>query len=292
MRAYKGIRSLVKEIEATKRQGKTIGFVPTMGCLHDGHLSLIRKARRDADCVVVSIFVNPTQFGPNEDLKKYPRDIKRDLGLLRASGVDIVFTPGIKSLYPDKFSTYVDVEDLTNGLCGASRPGHFRGVTTIVVKLFNIIKPDIAYFGQKDAQQAILIKKMVHDLNMDIKIKIIPIVREKDGLAMSSRNKYLSSHERKKALSLNRSLESAKVLYRKGERDSYKIIKKMQGMIPQNNGTKIDYIDVVDIEDLKPVKRISGKTLVALAVKVGKTRLIDNTILSEDMIYGAKRRKS
>ena len=292
MRAYKGIRSLVKEIEATKRQGKTIGFVPTMGCLHDGHLSLIRKARRDADCVVVSIFVNPTQFGPNEDLKKYPRDIKRDLGLLRASGVDIVFTPGIKSLYPDKFSTYVDVEDLTNGLCGASRPGHFRGVTTIVVKLFNIIKPDIAYFGQKDAQQAILIKKMVHDLNMDIKIKIIPIVREKDGLAMSSRNKYLSSQERKKALSLNRSLESAKDLYKKGERDSYKIIKKMQGMIPQNNGTKIDYIDVVDIEDLKPVKRISGKTLVALAVKVGKTRLIDNTILSEDMIYGAKRRKS
>ena len=279
MRAYKGIRSLVKEIEATKRQGKTIGFVPTMGCLHDGHLSLIRKARRDADCVVVSIFVNPTQFGPNEDLKKYPRDIKRDLGLLRASGVDIVFTPGIKSLYPDKFSTYVDVEDLTNGLCGASRPGHFRGVTTIVVKLFNIIKPDIAYFGQKDAQQAILIKKMVHDLNMDIKIKIIPIVREKDGLAMSSRNKYLSSQERKKALSLNRSLESAKDLYKKGERDSYKIIKKMQGMIPQNNGTKIDYIDVVDIEDLKPVKRISGKTLVALAVKVGKTRLIDNTIL-------------
>ncbi|MBU4343730.1 MAG: pantoate--beta-alanine ligase [Candidatus Omnitrophica bacterium] len=279
MRAYKGIRSLVKEIEATKRQGKTIGFVPTMGCLHDGHLSLIRKARRDADCVVVSIFVNPAQFGPNEDLKKYPRDIKRDLGLLRASGVDIVFAPGIKSLYPDKFSTYVDVGDLTSGLCGASRPGHFRGVATIVVKLFNIIKPGIAYFGQKDAQQAILIKKMVHDLNMDVKIKIMPIIREKDGLAMSSRNKYLSSQERKKALSLNRSLESAKDLYKKGERDSYKIIKKMQGMIPQNNGTKIDYIDVVDIEDLKSVKRISGKTLVALAVKVGKTRLIDNTIL-------------
>jgi len=279
MKVYKGIRSLVKEIEAAKRQGKTIGFVPTMGCLHDGHLSLIRRAGRDTDRVAVSIFVNPAQFGPNEDLKKYPRDIKRDLGLLRASGADIVFTPGVKSLYPDKFSTYVDVGDLASRLCGSSRPGHFRGVTTIVAKLFNIIKPDIAYFGQKDAQQAILIKKIVMDLNMDVKIKVMPIIRERDGIAMSSRNKYLSSHERKNALSLNRSLESAKALYRKGERDTYKIIKKMRDMIPQNNGAKIDYIDVVDIEDLKPVKRISGKTLVALAVKVGKTRLIDNTIL-------------
>ncbi|MEE8317763.1 MAG: pantoate--beta-alanine ligase, partial [Candidatus Omnitrophota bacterium] len=192
MKVYSSIKPLVNRVDEIKRSRRSIGLVPTMGFLHEGHLSLIREARRDTDLVVVSIFVNPIQFGPKEDFKKYPRDLKHDLGLCRKAGVDIVFSTNKGSMYPRGFSTYVNVEGLTNVLCGAKRPGHFRGVTTVVTKLFNIVKPDIAYFGQKDAQQTVIIKKMVDDLNVPVKIKEMPVARERDGLAMSSRNTYLS----------------------------------------------------------------------------------------------------
>jgi len=250
-----------------------------MGFLHEGHLSLIRRAKKDTDRVVVSIFVNPMQFGPKEDLKKYPRDLNRDLRLCRKEGVDIVFIPNAKTIYANGFSTYVDVGNLTETLCGASRPGHFKGVATVVAKLFNIVQPDIAYFGQKDAQQAIVIKKMVEDLNMTIKIKVMPIIREKDGLAMSSRNLYLSPQERKQAPSLYRSLKLAKSLYRNGERNSKNIKKSMRNEILKHPHVKIDYVSIVDMKKLKPLNRISNKVLVAVAAKIGKTRLIDNTIL-------------
>lgn len=280
MEIFKSVKSLRKEFERVKSKRKAIGFVPTMGFLHEGHLSLIRRAKKDTDRVVVSIFVNPMQFGPKEDLKKYPRDLNRDLRLCRKEGVDIVFIPNAKTIYANGFSTYVDVGNLTETLCGASRPGHFKGVATVVAKLFNIVQPDIAYFGQKDAQQAIVIKKMVEDLNMPIKIKIMPIIREKDGLAMSSRNLYLSPQERKQALSLYRSLKLAKALYRDGERDPKNIKKSMRNEILKHPHVKIDYVSIVDTKSFKPSNRISNKVLVAVAAKIGKTRLIDNTILN------------
>lgn len=280
MKVYRSIGPLRKEINALKNKGRTIAFVPTMGYLHEGHLSLVRRARKDSDCVVVSIFVNPVQFGPNEDFKEYPRDLKKDLALCRRSGVDMVFVPGARSMYPERFSAYVNVEGLTEGLCGAKRQGHFRGVTTVVTKLFNIVSPDIAYFGQKDAQQAIVIKRMVKDLDMPVKIRVMPIVREKDGLAMSSRNTYLDRDSRKQAVSLYKSLRMARELYKKGERDSKKIISRMRNLILAQKDAEIDYIVIVDPETLMDVKKISGKTLVALAVRIGKTRLIDNVILN------------
>lgn len=271
---------MVEKIKSTKGQGKTIGFVPTMGCLHEGHLSLIRKARKDTDCVVVSIFVNPIQFGPSEDLRQYPRDLRRDLKLCRRNGADIVFFPTAKMMYPDRFSTYVNVKGFTGSLCGASRRGHFRGVTTVVAKLFNIVSPDIAYFGQKDAQQAIIIKKMVEDLNIPAKIKVLSIVREKDGLAMSSRNTYLSPLQRRQALSLYKALKLAQALHRKGERDSNKIIKGMRSLIRKERDARIDYISIVDTKRLKDLNRISEVALVAVAVRIGRIRLIDNMILN------------
>lgn len=280
MEVYQGIKPLINRISKVKKQGKRIGFVPTMGFLHEGHLSLIRKAVKDTDCVVVSIFVNPIQFGPGEDLEKYPRDSRRDLRLCRDNGVDVVFMPTPKMLYRNGFSTYVDVENLTDGLCGIQRPGHFKGVTTVVLKLFNIIRPDRAYFGQKDAQQALLIKKMVEDLDMPVKIRVMPIVREKDGLAMSSRNTYLNSCQRREALSLYKSLRIAKTLHKKGEKDPKKIIKKMRSVILKEEHARIDYVSIVDLKRLKAVNRISKKALVAVAVKIGKTRLIDNVILN------------
>ncbi len=280
MKVYRTIKSLVGKIGEIKQKQKSIGFVPTMGFLHEGHLSLIRRARKDTDCVVVSIFVNPIQFGPKEDFKKYPRDLKRDLGLCRKCGVDIAFTTKTKSMYPDGFSTFVNVENLTDRLCGASRPGHFRGVTTVVTKLFNIVKPDIAYFGQKDAQQTIIIKRMVEDLNMPIKIKMMPVVREKDGLAMSSRNIYLSPEERRQALSIYKSLRLARNLHRKGERDSKKIIRKMRSVINRQKKVKVDYVSIADLSKLENVNKVSRKILVAIAVKIGSTRLIDSTILN------------
>jgi len=220
------------------------------------------------------------QFGPKEDFKKYPRNLNRDLRLCRKEGVDVVFMPNAKTIYANGFSTYINVEKLTGTLCGASRPGHFKGVVTVVAKLFNIVQPDIAYFGQKDAQQAIVIKKMVEDLNMPIKIKVMPIVREKDGLAMSSRNLYLSPQERQEALSLCKSLKLAKALYGNGERDPKNIIREMKKEILKESHAKIDYVSIVDMKNLKPLNRVFGKALVAVAAKIGKTRLIDNTILN------------
>lgn len=265
-----------------KKEGKVIGFVPTMGYLHDGHLSLVRTAKKHTDVVVMSIFVNPLQFGPGEDFEKYPRDFKHDEEVAGSAGADILFYPASKDIYPEGYSTYVNVEGLTDGLCGASRPGHFRGVATIVAKLFGIVRPDVAYFGQKDAQQAIVIKKMVEDLNMGIEIKMVPIVREKDGLAMSSRNVYLSESERRDAVVLYQSLKKAESLVEQGERDSKKIIKAMESMIKEKSSARIDYISVVNTKNLKDMNKISGEVLIALAAFVGKTRLIDNVILKVD----------
>ena len=279
MKVYRSISSLTKKIKEIKKQGKAIGLVPTMGFLHEGHMSLIRRAAKDTDCVIVSIFVNPTQFGPKEDFKKYPRDMKKDLKLCEKEAVDIIFAPEAREMYPEGFATYVKVERITDMLCGASRPGHFSGVATVVAKLFNIIMPDIAYFGQKDGQQAAVIRRMAKDLDLPVKIKVEPVVREKDGLAMSSRNIYLNSEERNQAVCLYKALKLAKVLFNKGERDSKKIINKMSQLINKEDKAKIEYISIVDTEELRGMKRISGQALVAVAVWVGKTRLIDNIIL-------------
>jgi len=279
VKIYRSMRSLTKKICDVKKHGKTIGLVPTMGFLHDGHRSLIKKARQDTDYVIVSIFINPAQFGPKEDLKKYPKSLKKDLGFCEREGVDIVFAPEAEKMYPENYATYINVGNITDALCGASRPGHFQGVATVVTKLFNITMPDIAYFGHKDAQQAIVIKKMAEDLNMSVNIKVMPTVREKDGLAMSSRNVYLSREERIQAQSIYKSLKLAKELFNNGEMDSWKIINKIKWVISKQPDARVEYIKVVDIRDLKDIKKISGKALMAIAVWIGKTRLIDNVVL-------------
>lgn len=278
MKIIRSIRTIKNELGRKRRQGKTIGFVPTMGFLHEGHLSLIRQAKKDADVVVVSIFVNPTQFGPKEDYRRYPRGLKKDAVLCKKEGADYIFAPTVESIYPPGFSTYVLVENLTEDLCGKFRPRHFRGVTTVVTKLLNTIKPDIAYFGQKDAQQAIVIKRMVKDLDMDIKIKVLPVVREKDGLAISSRNVYLSSDERKRAATIYHALQEAKNLVKLDEKDSNAVISRIRRIL-SGAVTKVDYISVVDPDTLKDIKTIKEKALVALAVWIGNTRLIDNIIV-------------
>lgn len=261
-------------------QGKRIGFVPTMGYLHEGHLSLVRRSVKENDATIVSIFVNPMQFGPKEDFKKYPRDFKRDEEMLKAVGTDVIFYPTANQMYPKHYYTYVNVENITEGLCGKSRRGHFRGVATVVAKLFNIVKPDIAYFGQKDAQQATVIKKMAQNLNMDLKIRVMPTLREQDGLAMSSRNAYLNPEERKSAAILYKSLLLAKQMTQKGETNPKRIINRMKGLINNVDSSRIDYIEIVDAETLQPVKKIKGEILIALAVYIGKTRLIDNLKIS------------
>ncbi len=261
-----------------KNEGFQIGLVPTMGYLHEGHRSLIRKASDENDRVVVSIFVNPIQFGKNEDLKSYPRDIDHDIAVCKEAGVDAIFHPETSEMYADGFCTYVDMTDLTEALCGKSRPGHFRGVCTVVNKLFNIVNPDKAYFGQKDAQQLAVIKRMVRDLNMDVEIVGCPTVREADGLAKSSRNAYLNEKERKAALVLYRSLLMAKDLLDGGERDSRIIIEAITDHINKEPLAKIDYVEIVDAVSLKKVDRIADDILVAIAVFIGKTRLIDNMI--------------
>ena len=266
-------------VKMYKKEGKSISLVPTMGYLHEGHLSLVRAARKHTDVVVMSIFVNPIQFGPREDFEKYPRDLKRDEQLATSAGADIIFHPSLEDMYPALYSTYVNVEGLTDNLCGASRSGHFKGVTTVVAKLFEIVRPDIAYFGQKDAQQAIVIKKMTDDLNMGIEIKIMPIIREPDGLAMSSRNIYLSADERRDALVLYGSLKKAEDIVRSGERDTKKVIKMMQESIKAVPTARIDYVSIVDTANLKETKTIAGEILIAVAVFIGKTRLIDNIIM-------------
>jgi len=273
--------SKMKEISKNwRREGLKIAFVPTMGFLHEAHLSLVRKAKELGDKTVVSIFVNPLQFGPKEDYKEYPRDTKRDLELLKNEGVDAVFIPEPEEMYPPDFQTYVEVTRLTTGLCGAFRPGHFKGVTTVVLKLFNIINPDIAVFGEKDYQQLQVIRQMVKDLNMDTEVVAHPTVREEDGLAMSSRNIYLSSDERKSATSLYKALLLAKKLISEGEKDPQKIKKEMEKFIHSFPFTRVQYIEFIDPVNLEPVKEINKPVLCALAVFVGKARLIDNMLIN------------
>ena len=262
-----------------RQKGKTIGFVPTMGYLHEGHLSLMRRARKENDYLVISIFINPTQFGPREDFKRYPRDFVRDKKLSKLCGADIIFYPRAKDMYPEKYKTYANVEDLSAVLCGVSRQRHFRGVTTVVLKLFNIVQPDRAYFGQKDAQQAIIIKRMVKDLNLPVKISTLPIIREKDGLALSSRNTYLGRKQRKDAIILFKSLQTAVGMIKSGYKAPREIVSKMRKMIKSKPGTRIDYIKIVNIDGLKEVKKVKGTLLICLAVSFGKTRLIDNAIV-------------
>ncbi|MDD5072468.1 MAG: pantoate--beta-alanine ligase [Candidatus Omnitrophica bacterium] len=275
MKIIRSINKLNKELKRDRQKGRPVGFVPTMGFLHEGHLSLIRRARKENKTVVVSIFVNPAQFGPNEDYKEYPRDLRKDAALCKKEGVDHIFYPAVKAMYPKGYSTYVNVEGLTGNLCGKSRPAHFRGVATIVAKLFNIVRPDTAYFGQKDAQQAIVVKQMAEDLNMGIRIKVMPTVRERDGLAMSSRNAYLSPDGRRAAPTVYRALQLAGDLIKSGSRDAAKIKSEIRKMISAA-GDKIDYISIVNPDDLKDVKKIKGKVLVVVAVWIGSTRLIDN----------------
>ena len=264
-----------------RKEGKKIGFVPTMGYLHDGHLSLVRKARNESDLVVVSVFVNPTQFGPNEDYDRYPRDLKRDLKILKEEKVDVAFVPSVGEMYPAGYSTYVYVERLSSILCGRSRPGHFRGVATVVLKLFNIVMPTRAYFGQKDAQQFRIIRKMVEDLNLDVELVECPIIREEDGLAMSSRNLYLSPEERKQAVALYESLKLAQELYDSGERNVDKIKNAMRRKIAKYPLVRIDYIEVVTEDTLESTKYMeeNREYIVAVAAYLGKARLIDNIIL-------------
>jgi len=264
-----------------RRQFKTIVFTPTMGFLHEGHLSLIQEGRKYGDDMVVSIFVNPTQFGPGEDLESYPRNLQRDLELLQKHGVNAVFAPDEKEIYGRKFQTYVTLEKLPNYLCGASRPVHFRGVATVVTKLFNIVKPHVAVFGQKDYQQLIVIRQMVRDLDFGIEIIGVPTVREPDGLAMSSRNNYLTAEQRISALSLYKSLNKAKELIDSGIRDAAKIIDAATELIQSYPETAIDYITICDPETLVDIKDINRPVVMALAVKVGKARLIDNMILNQ-----------
>lgn len=263
-----------------RRQGRRIGFVPTMGYLHEGHLSLMRASRERCDVLVVSIYVNPTQFAPNEDLDRYPRDYARDHTLCEQEGVDVIFYPDDAEIYKTNHKTYVITEDLANRLCGTSRPTHFRGVTTIVCKLFNIVQPQVAVFGQKDAQQAIILQRMVEDLNFDIEIIVSPIVRESDGLAMSSRNKFLNEDERRQALVLCRSLKLAEAEFAAGRRDIAQVLEKMRRLIAGEALARIDYIEAVDAQTLSEVQSSSEKILIALAVFFGRTRLIDNIILS------------
>ncbi len=262
-----------------RADGKIIGLVPTMGALHMGHLSLIKRALTKADFVVVSIYVNPAQFGPEEDFEEYPRDLEGDIRKVTSQGAHAIFIPYGGTMYPEGYSTYVNVEELTDGLCGRSRPHHFRGVTTIVAKLFNIVKPHVAVFGKKDALQLAVIRKMVRDLNIDIEIDAVPIVRESDGLAMSSRNKLLSREERAQATVLYRSLMEAKKLILKGATNSVLIKSKVNELIEKSTLAEIDYIEIVDLIDMTPVETISEGALIAIAVRFGAIRLIDNIII-------------
>jgi len=279
MKIIHTIKDMQKYSQERKRNGKRIGVVPTMGFLHAGHMSLVEEAKKCSDEVVVTIFVNPTQFAPNEDLESYPRDIERDKRLCEEHGVSALFLPSPDEMYPQDASTWVHEEALTNCLCGASRPSHFRGVTTIVTKLFNAVLPDVAVFGQKDAQQALVLKRMTRDLNFPIEIVIAPIVRESDGLAMSSRNKYLTDAARENALSLSQALFSAKSEISAGCREVKAVRNKIKKQISAAEG-KVDYVDIRCAETLDVITSIEGDTLIAIAAHFGTTRLIDNIIIS------------
>ncbi len=281
MQLIKKIKEMQAYSDEARARGKIIGFVPTMGYLHEGHLSLVRAAKKDCDVVIVSIFVNPIQFGPNEDFNDYPRDFEHDSALLEKEKADILFYPSVDEMYPEEQLTWVKIDKIAEHLCGISRPTHFHGVATVVSKLFNIAKPHKAYFGQKDYQQCLVIKKMAKDLDFDIDIVTCPTVREKDGIAMSSRNKYLSHEERKSALSLDKSLIMAKKMIENGENDTEKIKRHIKEMIEREKSTKIDYVEILNSKNLKKVKKTEGDVIIALAVFVGKTRLIDNMLIEK-----------
>lgn len=276
------VASTVSEMRQARKQMRgSVGLVPTMGYLHEGHLSLVRHCRRENDNTVVSIFVNPTQFGPAEDLARYPRDMPRDLALLEELGTEVVFTPSAEDMYPPGALSWVVVEEITDRLEGAIRPGHFRGVATVVAKLFHIVEPQRAYFGQKDAQQVVVIQRMVADLNFNLEMVVLPTVREPDGLAMSSRNAYLDPVQRQAALALYRSLKKAEELYAAGERDAGRIRQEMAELIGSEPLSQVDYISVAHPATLEEMERVEGRALVSLAVKIGATRLIDNVVLGE-----------
>lgn len=274
------VKEVREQVKEWKKQGLSVGFVPTMGYLHEGHKSLMDAARKGNDKVVVSIFVNPMQFGPTEDLATYPRDLDHDAALCESAGVDLIFHPEAEEMYEKDFCSFVDMTGLTEGLCGKTRPIHFRGVCTVVNKLFNIVTPDHAYFGQKDGQQLAVIKRMVRDLNMDIEIVGCPIVREEDGLAKSSRNTYLSPEERKAALILSKTVALGKELA-KTEKDANKVVETMKKNIETEPLAKIDYVEAVDALSMAPVEKLEGACMLAMAVYIGKTRLIDNTLINE-----------
>lgn len=266
--------------KAAHLTGKRIGFVPTMGALHEGHLSLVRASRAQSDVVVVSIFVNPAQFGPNEDFSKYPRSFDRDAAMLEGEGADCIFSPAVEEMYPPGATTWVTVEGLSERLDGRSRPGHFRGVSTVVSKLFNIVQPDAAFFGQKDAAQVAVIRKMVRDLNFDVRIIVCPIVREKDGLAMSSRNAYLTSEQRQQATVLSRSLQRVQQLIAQGQNSAEELIQAGKQPMSEEPDVKLDYFEIVNPDTLDPVQHVRDGALVAVAAYVGTTRLIDNALIS------------
>ncbi|MGA8150163.1 MAG: pantoate--beta-alanine ligase [Terriglobales bacterium] len=280
MRIHKNIEDIRAASRAARLAGLRVGLVPTMGALHDGHLSLVRAAESQCDVVVVSLFVNPLQFGPNEDLASYPRTFERDCELLEREGIDFLFAPSTIEMYPADAVTYVSVEGLSDKLCGRSRPGHFRGVTTVVAKLLDIVEPDLAFFGQKDAAQVAIIRRMVRDLNFAVEIIVCPIVREPDGLAMSSRNAYLSPEQRKSALVLYRSLAEVKRLFEQGERKVARLIEGGKHVLAQESSVRLDYLEIVDPDTLDPLQELSRIALVAVAAFVGTTRLIDNIVLS------------
>ena len=280
MEVVKTVEEVREIVSEWRSQGLTIGLVPTMGFLHEGHQSLIKRSASENDCTVVSVFVNPIQFGPNEDLEAYPRDLNRDMKAVEEAGGDIIFNPDPSEMYPDHFTSFIDTTETTELLCGAVRPIHFRGVCTVVGKLFNIVMPDRAYFGQKDAQQLATVKRFVRDLNFPLDIVACPIIREIDGLAKSSRNTYLNPEERKAALILSQSLKKGKEAIDNGERDSQKVISIIRENLEKEPLARIDYVEVVDFENIQRIARIEGETLVAIAVYIGKTRLIDNFIVN------------
>ena len=280
MKVVKTVKEVRDIVSAWKKEGLTVGFVPTMGFLHEGHKSLIRKSASQNDRTVVSVFVNPIQFGPNEDLEAYPRDLNRDMKAVEESGGDLIFNPEPEEMYPGHFTSFIDTTETTELLCGAVRPVHFRGVCTVVGKLFNIVTPDRAYFGQKDAQQLATVKRFVRDLNFPLEIVPCPIVREADGLAKSSRNTYLNPEERKAALILSQSLKKGQEAIQQGERDARKVIDIIRENLQTEPLARIDYVEVVDFENIQRTPSIDGETLVAIAVYIGKTRLIDNFIVN------------
>jgi pantoate--beta-alanine ligase len=282
MRVCHSIAEVRAASRTGRREGKSLGLVPTMGALHEGHLSLVRAAKAQCDLVVVSIFVNPLQFGPNEDLAKYPRNFDRDRELLAKEGADFIFAPSVDQIYPPGAVTYVTVEALSDKLCGRSRPGHFRGVTTVVSKLFNIVEPDRAFFGQKDAAQSTIIRRMVRDLNIPVQVVVCPIVREPDGLAMSSRNSYLDAQQRKSALGLYRSVTAVQGRFDRGERNSHALIEAGKQTFTHEALVRLDYFEIVDPETLDPVDDLSRGGLAAVAAFVGNVRLIDNIVLRGD----------